>query len=216
MADQTPIDIRRLGSLLDDPDEAVAISAMAELLNREPELGDLPAELQESASPLMRRRVHQLQSALTMIRRRRYLFSLLQSDDINFCEALIQIHLQWFDNDSQSALNRKIRNFCQELQHHPCDSLEEIGNAFAACAVTAAPVTTLKVEQFCIGVMLEEKSEKQSRFTLTYEEGVQPQKALFGILAKEEWNLLEMKKPNDSLENIFMGLIEKTEGEEIK
>ena len=65
-------------------------------------------------------------------------------------------------------------------------------------------------------VMLEDKSERQARFTLEYEEGLQPQKALFGILSKEDWNLLEMKKPNDSLENIFMGLIEKTEGEEIK
>ena len=71
MAEQEKIDIRRLASLLDDPDENVAVSAIAELLNREDELGDLPAELQESADPLMRRRVHQLETALTMIRRRR-------------------------------------------------------------------------------------------------------------------------------------------------
>ena len=83
MAEQTPIDIRRLASLLDDPDESVAVSAMAELLNREYELGDLPAELQESSNPLMRRRAHQLQSALTMIQRRRYLAELLRSDDVN-------------------------------------------------------------------------------------------------------------------------------------
>ena len=78
MAELTPIDIRRLASLLDDPDEVVAIGAMAELLNREGELGELPAELQESTSPLMRRRVHQLQSALTMIRRRRRISALLR------------------------------------------------------------------------------------------------------------------------------------------
>ena len=99
---QTPIDIKRLASLLDDPDESVAISAMAELLNREPELGDLPAELQESSNPLMRRRAHQLQSALTMIRRRRYLAALLRSNEINCLEGLIQIHLQWYDNDSEA------------------------------------------------------------------------------------------------------------------
>ena len=157
MADQTPIDIRNLASLLDDPDETVAISAMAELLNREHELGELPAELQESSSPLMRRRAHQLQSALTMIRRRRYLAELLRSDEMDFLDALIQIHLQWFDNDSETGLHKKISNFCRELNFHPSGTLEEIADAFAGCGITPAPVTTLKVEQYCLGVMLDEK-----------------------------------------------------------
>ncbi|MBO5791425.1 MAG: hypothetical protein J6S54_03025 [Lentisphaeria bacterium] len=157
MADQNPIDIRRLASLLDDPDEAVAISAMAELLNRESELGELPAELQESASPLMRRRIHQLQSALTMIRRRRYLSTLLRSEKVNFLDALVQVHLQWFDNDSEVSLYKKIALLCEELKHHPSGTLEEVGDAFAACGITATPVTTLKAEQLCIGVMLDEK-----------------------------------------------------------
>ena len=157
MAEQNPIDIKRLASLLDDPDEAVAISAMAELINREPELGDLPAVLQEDTNPLMRRRVHQLQSALTMIRRRRYLAEVLRQDEINFAAALVQIHLQWFDRDSEVSLTRKINEFCKELSCHPLGSLQEIGDAFAACAVTALPATTLKVEQSCIGVMLDEK-----------------------------------------------------------
>ena len=157
MAELTPIDIRRLASLLDDPDESVAVSAMAELLNREYELGDLPAELQESSNPLMRRRAHQLQSALTMIQRRRYLAELLRSDDVNFLDALIQIHLQWYDNDSEASLHKKIKFFCQELSHHPGSTLEEIADAFAGCGVTPAPVTTLKVEQYCLGVMLDEK-----------------------------------------------------------
>ena len=157
MADQTPIDIRRLASLLDDPDEAVAISAMAELLNRESELGMLPAELQENANPLMRRRVHQLQSALTMIRRRRYLAELLNRDEINFLDGLAQIHLQWFDRDSEISLSRKLGDFCKELSTYPCGTLEEIGDAFAGCAVSALPATTLKVEQSCLGVMLDEK-----------------------------------------------------------
>ena len=89
---QEQIDIERLASLLDDPDEAVAVSAMAELINREPELGDLPGTLQENANPLMRRRIHQLQSALTMIRRRRALANLLQQEKIDFTNALIQYH----------------------------------------------------------------------------------------------------------------------------
>lgn len=151
------IDIRRLASLLDDPDEGVAISAMAELLNRESELGEIPAELQESSSPLMRRRIHQLQSALTMIQRRRYLNHLLEAENINFLDGLLQIHLQWFDRDSEVTLQRRLKGFRSELQRHSSGDLREIGNAFAVCGVTAAPLTTLKVEQYCLGTMLDDK-----------------------------------------------------------
>lgn len=157
MADQKIIDIRRLASLLNDPDEAVAVSAMAELLNRESELGDLPAELQENASHLMRRRIHQLQSALTMIERRRFLAALLRKDDLDFIEALIQIHLQWFDRDSELSLHRRMSSFIHELEKYPRESLADIGDAFAFCGVTASPVTTLKVEQYCLGSMLDDR-----------------------------------------------------------
>ena len=53
-------EINSLLSLLDDEDESVAVNAIAELLNREAELGEALAELQESSHPLLRRRSHQL------------------------------------------------------------------------------------------------------------------------------------------------------------
>ena len=157
MADQKTIDLRRLASLLNDQDETVAVSAMAELLNRESELGELPAELQENASPLMRRRVHQLQSALTMIRRRRFLAELLRKNELDFIEALIQIHLQWFDRDSELSLHRKMHSFTSELEKYPRGNLAEVGDAFAFAGITAHPVTTLKVEQYCLGPMLDDR-----------------------------------------------------------
>ena len=49
-------EIGYLLSLLDDEDESIAVDAMAELLQREDELGDALAELQESPNPLFRRR----------------------------------------------------------------------------------------------------------------------------------------------------------------
>ena len=50
-------EIGYLLSLLDDEDESIAVDAMAELLQREDELGDALAELQESPNPLFRRRI---------------------------------------------------------------------------------------------------------------------------------------------------------------
>ena len=66
-----PPDILRSASMLDDADENVGVNLLAQLLERADELEDLPAVLQESADPVVRRRAHQLQSALTMRRRRR-------------------------------------------------------------------------------------------------------------------------------------------------
>jgi len=157
MAEPEKIDIRRLASLLDDPDENVAVSAIAELLNREDELGDLPAELQESADPLMRRRVHQLETALTMIRRRRLLSVYLQDPDQDFLEGLIQVHLQWYDRDSESSLRRKIGSFRKELLKYPFSGLRDAGEAFAAAGITPLPPSTLKPELFCIGPMLDDR-----------------------------------------------------------
>ena len=65
-----PPDILRIASMLDDEDENVGVNLLAQLMERADELGDLPAVLQESRDPVVRRRAHQLQSALTMRRRR--------------------------------------------------------------------------------------------------------------------------------------------------
>lgn len=76
-------DLASLLSLLDDEDETVAVNAMAELLNREAELGDALAVLQESDHPLLRRRSHQLQAAITLRRRRREFASRLNAPHID-------------------------------------------------------------------------------------------------------------------------------------
>ena len=157
MAEPEKIDIRRLASLLDDPDENVAVSAIAELLNREDELGDLPAELQESPDPLMRRRVHQLETALTMIRRRRLLSVFLQDPGQDFFEGLNQVHLQWNDRDSEASLRRKVRTFRKDISKYPLANLRDAGEAFAAFGITPLPPSSLKPELFCIGPMLDDR-----------------------------------------------------------
>ena len=65
MAENKEKHLRRLISLLDDPDEESALMVLSELLSREDEIDlELLAEYQESSSKCMRRRIHQLQSAL--------------------------------------------------------------------------------------------------------------------------------------------------------
>ncbi|MBO5765311.1 MAG: hypothetical protein J6S24_03405, partial [Lentisphaeria bacterium] len=64
-------ELERLLSLLDDEDDNVGIPVLASLLERHLELLPHLAELQDSSDPVIRKRVHQLQSILT-VRERRY------------------------------------------------------------------------------------------------------------------------------------------------
>ena len=98
--------LESLISLLDDEDEHVAVSAMAELLDREQELGEVLAELQESDDALARRRAHQLQAAITLRRRRREFAAKLDAPKVDLIDGLIDVHLQWYDNDSRPGLVR--------------------------------------------------------------------------------------------------------------
>ena len=106
--------IAALLSLLDDENEDVAVNAMAELLYCEEELGEALAGLQESPDALTRKRAHQLQAAITLRRRRRYFSELLKAPHVDMIEGLIEVHLQWFDNDSRPGLQTLWRDFADE------------------------------------------------------------------------------------------------------
>ncbi len=149
--------IRQLASLLDDPDENVAVNAMAELLYREKELGELLGELQEKDDPVLRRRVHQLQAALTLRRRRRAFARKLDQKNVDFIDALIDVHLQWFDNDSRPQLEESWQTFLANAKKREINSLEEIASLMRKEGFTAEIETTLRPENYCIGLILREK-----------------------------------------------------------
>ncbi|MCQ2351883.1 MAG: hypothetical protein MJ033_00195 [Victivallaceae bacterium] len=149
--------IRQLASLLDDPDENIAVNAMAEILYRESELGDLLGELQEKDDPVLRKRVHQLQAALTLRRRRRAFARKLAQKNVDFIDALIDVHLQWFDNDSRPLLEENWRKFLAAAQKREIRSPEDIASFMRKEGFTAEIETTLRPENYCIGLILREK-----------------------------------------------------------
>lgn len=147
-------ELRRLASLLDDEDEAVAVNAMAELLLNEDRLGTLPAELQESSDPLVRRRAHQLQVALTMRRRRRDFARMLQDPDVDFDIGLVELHLLWFDNDSRPELLETLADFLRKAAQRPAMTLADIAYLMRRSELAAECETTLRPENYCIGTIL--------------------------------------------------------------
>ena len=90
---KTPDDLEKLATLLDDENEDVAVNVIAAMLERQDELGDLPARLQEHPDELVRRRAHQLQAAITFRNWRREFFGLLNQENPDFmftnCKSLI-------------------------------------------------------------------------------------------------------------------------------
>ena len=116
----------QLASLLDDRDETVAVNVMAQLLAREEDLGDLPGLLQESADPLVRRRAHLLQNAITMRARRRKLNFLIASGEHDrIFEALIYLHLLWYDRDQAGDIQKEVDNFLGQAEKFPLFTLED-------------------------------------------------------------------------------------------
>ena len=155
-------ELLRIFSLLDDPDEEVSLNAIAELLDREDELGDLPARFQESRDPLLRKRIHQLQAALVLRRRRKYFLSRLYDRRLDFLDLLIDVHLQWFDNDSRPEIEAQVAVFYTRSLKAPFSTLEDLASFMRKSGITAERDSTLRPEAYCIGSVLYDGSGAES------------------------------------------------------
>ena len=111
---KTPDELEKLSLLLDDEDDNVAINVIAALLDRQDELGDLPARLQESSNELVRKRAHQLQAAITFRKRRQDFAALLEAENPDFYAGLVLLHMLWFDRDSQVNVRADLEKFIAE------------------------------------------------------------------------------------------------------
>lgn len=148
------VDVSALLSLLDDEDERVALEAMAQLLERGDELGMELARLQDSSEPLLRRRVHQLESALTLRRRRREFARRLAAPEPEVPELLVELHLQWFDNDPLPEMLSRLRSFLAEGRSGGMRELADVASYMRKCGFVAERDTTLRPEDYCVGVVL--------------------------------------------------------------
>ncbi|MBP5532179.1 MAG: hypothetical protein J6Y54_09165 [Lentisphaeria bacterium] len=159
-------DIRTLLSLLDDEDEGPALEAMAELLWRGEEVFPYLAELQESPDPLLRRRVHQLESALTMRRRRSEFSRLLSMPHPDVPRILVELHLQWYDNDPLPEMASRLTAFLASGRAENPRSLADLSSYFRKSGIVAERETTLRPEDYCIGVMLLDRIGSAAVWTL--------------------------------------------------
>ncbi len=150
--------IRTLLTLLDDPDENVGISAMGELLRHEADVLPLLGELQEADDAILRKRVQQLQAIITVRRRRREFLALLKSRRVDLLEGLVEVHLQWFDNDSKPALCEMVQSFLEVAANNELKNIEELGSFMLRSGFSVPPAGgRCDPENYCIGTILEDR-----------------------------------------------------------
>lgn len=149
-------DIDSLLNLLDDEDDAVAVYAMGELLDREARLGDALGLLQEFPDARLRKRVHQLQAAITLRNRRRRFRVMLEQPDFQLKQGLIEVHLQWFDNDSRPELEKRWTMFFASAGNgEPLRGLDAVSSWMRKYGMNAQPESAGVPEHYCIGTVLD-------------------------------------------------------------
>lgn len=152
------VNLRHLLAMLDDPDENIAVSVMAELLKHGSELQPLLCEMQESEDPLLRKRIHELQSITLLRERRKKFLEKLQSDEFDVVEGLIELHLLWFDRDTPDMLWDMIRTFMSVAANNQIRDLSELGSFMARNGFALPPTEEeMEPENYCIGPILEDR-----------------------------------------------------------
>ena len=187
----------QLASLLDDRDETVAVNALAQLLAREDELGDLPGLLQESSDPLVRRRAHMLQNAISMRAGRRELARMINCPrDEEIFDALTGLHLLWYDRDQKSDICKEVDKFRQRAAKYPLDSLEDGEFFMRKSTFLPENETTIRPECYCIGTALFQKCAAASLWMMV----------LYGLLPKGNFQLVRLQGNYGLIDNNGMVL----------
>lgn len=152
-------DFKNLLKLLDDDNEQLAGIAMAELINRsDSRLDRILRTLQESPNRKLRKRIHQLQSAIFTRRKRQMFASRFGQGDLSLTDAMLHLHLLWFDNDTLEEITDQWNDFLRSLG----DPLEPKNLERLLLRLTKTiqfhtePGDPENPEALCIGTVLEE------------------------------------------------------------
>ncbi|MEG1979938.1 MAG: hypothetical protein RR060_04390, partial [Victivallaceae bacterium] len=150
-------EITALFNLLDDKPE-IANSALQRLLKYPIEvLEPFLAQNREQGSDLFRKRLHQLESILTIRERREFFLQNLEEDKFDFVSGLAEVHLLWYDNDSLPELLRLEEDFFAAADKYAIETLSLIAYYLPKNKYRAVQEGELNADYYCIGSVLEDK-----------------------------------------------------------
>lgn len=152
-------DFKNLLSLLDDDNEQLVGIAMAELISRsDARLDRILRTLQESPNQKLRKRIHQLQSAI-LSRRKRALFAKeFRAGGLSLKDAVLHLHLLWFDNDTLEEITEQWNEFLEGLDEpgEPGSLEMLLSRIRKTIQFYTAPGNPENPEALCLGTILEE------------------------------------------------------------
>ncbi|MBR2425675.1 MAG: hypothetical protein IKB16_02935 [Lentisphaeria bacterium] len=150
--------IQFLIELIDDENEQSASLAMAELLKspRQDLVKSHLCDLQEAENIRLRRRIHQLQTAISLRTVREELGKAIRNDAISLLQGAFHLHMLWFDTDDTEKLWSQWQELCAALLKHYPGNLTDIAKFMQEQKFRPVLHTdTLAPEQYCIGCALE-------------------------------------------------------------
>ncbi len=148
--------INALFKLLDDSDPQTVHKAMAELLKYGDDILPYLAEHHEAENPVLRRHIHQLESIITLRRRRAGFAKMLDNPKLPLIRGLMEVHLQWYDNDSVRSLEEQWEDFMEVFKRYNPWTLSELAYYMRKNGFIAPPPTDIHADHFCLGPVLEE------------------------------------------------------------
>ncbi len=151
-------ELKNLFRLLDDDSEQSASMAMAGILESENggKLEEILRRLQESPDNRLRRRVHQLQSIITLRRRRRLLAQQLEGRNLDLFEGLVEMHMLWYDNDSVEAVKREWDALMDESKSFRPSNMERLAYFMRKKGFACPSKDDVEADYYCLGTILEE------------------------------------------------------------
>jgi len=148
--------IKHLLSLLDDEDQQSASLAMAELLRYDKKIDPFLKDIQESDDPRLRKRAHQLQSILSIRRRRVGLPVKLNNEETGLIHALAELHFLWYDSDTEEEINQYWTKLLNKAKIYQPDTIEKLAYFMRKNDFAISSKEELDADYVCIGIVLEE------------------------------------------------------------
>ena len=151
---QTDPELAALLSLLDDEDDSTLLPVMSALLERHTDLMPYLAELQESDSAQVRKKVHQLQSIIIQRDKRFSLLQRIDDPDEDFFGILADMHLLWYDSSPVTELEDVICEFINDFNGRNISSLRQAAEYMFQNNFKVTPSSSIDPDSCCIGSVI--------------------------------------------------------------
>lgn len=144
-------------SLLDDENESTASFAIRELLAEGKKADQALSEHQESANPLVRKRIHQIQAINLFKKSRDILSRRFTNKHSGIWNGILEIHMSWFDKDIKENLNALFYELLKEFEKEEEITAHSLANFMRLMGFVMPIDGDIDPEYYCIGAVMESK-----------------------------------------------------------